>query len=68
MSASSIACTGRNSSTRTPSSTNLDSLHSDERDYHYGLLRADASPKLFFQLWSEGGLKSVKIQRASYRL
>ncbi len=37
-----------------------DSLHSDERDYHYGLLRADSSPKLLFRLWSEGGLKSVK--------
>jgi CDP-paratose 2-epimerase len=41
-------------------SPNLESLHSDERDYHYGLLRADSSPKLLFQLWSEGGLKSVK--------
>ncbi|MBV8550535.1 MAG: GDP-mannose 4,6-dehydratase [Acidobacteriaceae bacterium] len=37
-----------------------DSLHSDERDYHYGLLHADSSPKLLFRLWSEGGLKSVK--------
>lgn len=37
-----------------------DSLHSDERDYHYGLLRADGSPKLLYRLWSEGGLKSVK--------
>jgi CDP-paratose 2-epimerase len=38
----------------------LDSLHSDERDYHYGLLRADSSPKLLFRLWAEGGLKPVK--------
>ncbi len=45
---------------KTPTSTNLDSLHSDERDYHYGLLRADSSPKLLFRLWSEGGLTSVK--------
>jgi CDP-paratose 2-epimerase len=45
---------------KTPTSRNPDSLHSDERDYHYGLLRADSSPKLLFRLWSEGGLKSVK--------
>ena len=35
------------------------SQDSDERDYHYGLLRADSSPKLLHRLWSEGGLKSV---------
>jgi CDP-paratose 2-epimerase len=45
---------------KTPASPNPDSLHSDERDYHYGLLRADSSPKLLFRLWSEGGLRSVK--------
>ncbi len=36
-----------------------ESQHSDERDYHYGLLRADNTPKLLHQLWSESGLKSV---------
>ncbi|HEX4770725.1 MAG TPA: GDP-mannose 4,6-dehydratase [Bryobacteraceae bacterium] len=45
---------------KVPASANPDSPHSDERDYHYGLLRADSSPKLLFRLWSEGGLKSVK--------
>lgn len=35
------------------------SLYSDERDYHYGILRADNTPKLLYQLWSECGLKSV---------
>jgi len=45
---------------KTPASPNPDSLHSDERDYHYGLLRANSSPKLLFRLWSEGGLRSVK--------
>jgi CDP-paratose 2-epimerase len=45
---------------KTPASQNPDSLHSDERDYHYGLLRANSSPKLLFRLWSEGGLKSVR--------
>jgi CDP-paratose 2-epimerase len=45
---------------KTSTSANLDPLYSDERDYHYGLLHADSSPKLLFRLWSEGGLKSVK--------
>lgn len=35
------------------------SQESDERDYHYGLLRADSSPKLLYRLWAEGGLTSV---------
>jgi CDP-paratose 2-epimerase len=37
----------------------LDSHHSDEREYHYGLKRADGSPKLLFRLWNEGGLDAV---------
>ncbi len=44
---------------RSPDSNSLDSSHSDEREYHYGLKRADGSPKLLFQLWSEGGLSAV---------
>jgi CDP-paratose 2-epimerase len=31
-----------------------DSLHSDEREYHYGLKQADGTPKLLFQLWADG--------------
>jgi CDP-paratose 2-epimerase len=31
-----------------------DSPHSDEREYHYGLKRADDNPKLLFKLWAEG--------------
>jgi CDP-paratose 2-epimerase len=37
-----------------------DSFHSDERDYHYGMKRADGSPKLLFHLWAEGGIESVR--------
>ena len=45
---------------RIPETSTPDSLHSDERDYHYGLIRADQSPKLLFRLWSEGGLEAVR--------
>jgi CDP-paratose 2-epimerase len=37
----------------------MDSVHSDERQYHYGLKRADGSPKLLFRLWAEGGVEAV---------
>jgi CDP-paratose 2-epimerase len=36
-----------------------DSPHFDERDFHYGLLRADGSSKLLYSRWSESGLKSL---------
>jgi CDP-paratose 2-epimerase len=36
-----------------------DPAHLDERDFHYGLLRADGSPKLLYSRWSQYGLKSV---------
>jgi CDP-paratose 2-epimerase len=45
---------------REPIASGADSLHSDERDYHLGLKRADGSPKLLYQLLSEGGLNSVR--------
>jgi CDP-paratose 2-epimerase len=45
---------------RKPARGSPESAHSDERDYHYGLLRADESPKLLFRLWSEGGLGAVR--------
>lgn len=45
---------------RRPEASSRDSVHSDERDYHYGLLRANSSPKLLFRLWAEGGLAAVK--------
>ncbi len=45
---------------RKPGTGSPESAHSDERDYHYGLMRADESPKLLFRLWSEGGLGAVR--------
>jgi CDP-paratose 2-epimerase len=36
-----------------------DSGHFDERDYHYGILRADGSSKLLHSRWFEDGLESV---------
>ncbi len=41
-------------------SISVDSFQSDERDYHYGLKRADGAPKLLFRLWAEGGLDAVR--------
>jgi CDP-paratose 2-epimerase len=37
-----------------------DGFHADERDYHYGLKRADGSVKLLYRLWAEGGLDAVR--------
>ena len=36
-----------------------DASQSDERDYHYGLLRADGSPKLLYRKLAGDGLKST---------
>jgi CDP-paratose 2-epimerase len=44
---------------RHPEASWMDPFHSDERQYHYGLKRADGSPKLLFRLWAEGGLDAV---------
>src|SRR4051812_43801979 len=35
-------------------------FHADERDYHFGLKRADGSEKLLYRLWAEGGLDAVR--------
>uniref|UniRef100_Q022V6 NAD-dependent epimerase/dehydratase n=1 Tax=Solibacter usitatus (strain Ellin6076) TaxID=234267 RepID=Q022V6_SOLUE len=45
---------------RDPSLSNGESFQSDERQYHLGLKRVDGTPKLLFQLWSEGGLEAVR--------
>src|SRR4051812_3146314 len=37
-----------------------DGFHADERDYHFGLKRADGGEKLLYRLWAEGGLGAVK--------
>jgi len=45
---------------REPTPSRSDSIHSDERQYHYGLKRADGSPKLLYRVWSEGGMDAVR--------
>src|SRR5581483_11651718 len=35
-------------------------FHADERDYHFGLRRADGGQKLLHRLWAEGGLDAVR--------
>lgn len=47
-------------SDRRPQEGNPDSLNSDERDYHYGLMRADGSPKSLYRLWAESGIDAVR--------
>jgi len=43
-----------------PANRNVaDLAHLDERDFHYGLVRADGSSKLLYSRWSQFGLKSV---------
>lgn len=42
-----------------PEQVSVDSFHSDEREYHYGMKRADGSAKLLFDLWSTGGVQAV---------
>jgi CDP-paratose 2-epimerase len=37
----------------------MDSFRSDEREYHYGLKRADGTPKALFRLWAEDGIDAV---------
>ncbi|HVL38517.1 MAG TPA: GDP-mannose 4,6-dehydratase, partial [Fimbriimonadaceae bacterium] len=37
----------------------VDGFHSDEREYHFGLKRADGTPKLLYRIWKTGGLKAV---------
>jgi CDP-paratose 2-epimerase len=37
-----------------------DGFHSDERDYHFGLKRADGGQKLLYRLWAEGGVDAVR--------
>lgn len=42
-----------------PAQSMPDFFLSDEREAHYGLRRADGTPKLLFELWSRGGLEAV---------
>jgi CDP-paratose 2-epimerase len=38
----------------------IDSFHSDQREYHYGLKRSDGHPKLLFEIWADGGVRAVQ--------
>lgn len=48
-----------------PAQSAVDVFHSDEREYHYGMKRADGNPKLLFEIWSGGGLQAVRDSEAS---
>src|SRR6185312_12036047 len=51
-----------------PARAGADSYHSDEREHHYGLKRADGGPKLLFRAWTEGGLDGVReVARSQLR-
>jgi CDP-paratose 2-epimerase len=42
-----------------PEFSTREGFHADDRDYHFGLLRSDGTPKLLPRLWAEGGLEAV---------
>jgi CDP-paratose 2-epimerase len=46
-----------------PDLPTVDGFHSDERDYHFGLKRADGSPKLLYRLWVGEGVEGVRAMR-----
>ncbi|HLN56865.1 MAG TPA: NAD-dependent epimerase/dehydratase family protein [Bacteroidales bacterium] len=33
--------------------------HTDEREYHFGMINEDGSPKLLYRLWEPGGIMNV---------
>jgi CDP-paratose 2-epimerase len=37
-----------------------DGAHSDERELHFGMKKADGTPKLLYRLWESGGLAAVR--------
>jgi CDP-paratose 2-epimerase len=43
-----------------PQLPTVDGFHADERDYHFGLRRADGSEKLLYRLWAGGGIDAVR--------
>jgi CDP-paratose 2-epimerase len=43
-----------------PNLPTVDGFHSDEREYHFGLKRADGSEKILYRLWAEGGIDAVR--------
>jgi len=38
----------------------IDRFHEDEREYHFGLRRANGAPKLLCRMWAQGGLGTVR--------
>jgi CDP-paratose 2-epimerase len=38
----------------------IDRFHEDEREYHFGLHRANGRPKLLARLWASGGVPAVR--------
>ncbi len=43
-----------------PNHPTVDGFHSDEREYHFGLARADGSRKLLCRAWADGGIENVR--------
>lgn len=43
-----------------PTLPTVDGFHSDEREYHFGLRRADGGQKLLYRIWADGGLQAVR--------
>jgi CDP-paratose 2-epimerase len=43
-----------------PQLPTVDGFHADEREYHFGLKRADGGEKLLYRLWAEGGIDAVR--------
>jgi CDP-paratose 2-epimerase len=43
-----------------PKQATSEGFHADEREYHFGLRRADGSAKLLYRLWAEGGIDAVR--------
>ncbi len=43
-----------------PEAPGKSGFHVDEREYHFGLLRTDGTPKLLYRLWSAEGVEGVR--------
>lgn len=43
-----------------PRLSTTDGFHADEREYHFGLRRADGGEKLLYRIWADGGIDAVR--------
>ena len=43
-----------------PKVSTSEGFHCDEREYHFGLKRADGGEKLLYRLWEDGGIQAVR--------